>query len=53
MQNSYLQELIQKIKKRRKKIVYAEDLKKTIATLMQNDYSDTKAYKLMYYLKSK
>lgn len=53
MKNSYLQELISKIKKRRKKILYADDLKKIIHSLMKAEYTDTKAYKLIYYLKSK
>lgn len=53
MRNSYLQDLIQKLKKRNHKIIYADKLKQVIAWLMKDEYSDTKAYKLIYYLKNK
>lgn len=51
--NSYLAELIQKLKKRRHKIIYSDDLKKIIAKIMKEEYTDKRAYKLIYYLKNK
>lgn len=53
MQNSYLQEFAKKLLKKRKKIVYADQVKKVAAKVMKDDYSDTKTYKLIYYLKNR
>ncbi len=53
MKNSYLHEVATVLKKRRKKIIYADDLKTLIEKIMGPTYSQTKAYKLIYYLKNK
>lgn len=53
MKNSHLHEVAQQLKKWRKKIIYADDLKTLISKIMWTTYSDTKAYKLIYYLKNK
>ena len=53
MRNSYLQDLIKKIIKKQWKLIYSTELKKMISTLMKNSYTDTKAYKLIYYLKNR
>ncbi len=51
--NSYLAELVNKLKKRRHKIIYSDDLKSIIKKTMKAKYTDKKAYKLIYYLKNK
>ncbi len=53
MKNSYLHEVASVLKKWRKKIIYADDLKTLIEKIMWATYSQTKAYKLIYYLKNK
>ena len=53
MKNSYLQSLIKKIEKKTRKLIYSDELKSLIKNLMQENYHDTKAYKLIYYLKNK
>ena len=53
MRNTYLQSVIKKLKKRHNKIIYADELKALIEKLMKEEYSDTRAYKLIYYLKNK
>lgn len=51
--NSYLAELVKRLKKRRHKIIYSHELKGIIKKVMKSEYTDKKAYKLMYYLKNK
>lgn len=51
--NSYLADVIQKLKKYRHKIMYSHDLKALIKKVMKLEYTDKRAYKLVYYLKNK
>ena len=51
--NSYLAELVKKLRKLRHKIIYSKDLKNIIQKTMKSEYTDKKAYKLIYYLKNK
>ncbi len=51
--NSYLAELIKKLKKWRHKIIYSDNLKSIIEKTMKDEYTHKKAYKLIYYLKNK
>lgn len=51
--NSYLAELVKKLKRWRHKIIYSHELKTIIKKTMNSEYTDKKAYKLMYYLKNK
>jgi len=51
--NSYLAELIKKLRKRRHKIIYSDNLKAIIKKIMKSEYTDKRAYKLVYYLKNK
>lgn len=53
MRNTYLQKVIQKIIKKQKKILYSKEIKKLIQDIMQEAYTDSKAYKIIYYLKNK
>lgn len=53
MRNSYLQELAKKIEKKNGKLLYSHEIKKMISSLMKDEYTDTKAYKLIYYLKNR
>lgn len=53
MRNSYLQSLIKKVEKMKGKLIYSDKLKSIIKHLMKENYHDTKAYKLIYYLKNK
>lgn len=41
------------MQKKRGKIIYAEEVKQIISQIMKEAYSDTKAYKIIYYLKNK
>jgi len=53
MKNSYLQPISKLLSKRAKKIIYADELKALIERVMKDQYSDKKAYKLIYHLKNK
>lgn len=53
MRNTYLQSLIKKISKKRGKLIYSDELKTLSRALMGKQYSNAKAYKLIYYLKNK
>jgi hypothetical protein len=51
--NSYLAELAKKLKKWRHKIMYSHEIKTLAKKIMWAEYTDKKAYKLVYYLKNK
>ena len=51
--NSYLADVIKSLKKYRKKILFSQDLKSLIKKAMKSEYTDKRAYKLVYYLKNK
>lgn len=53
MRNSYLQPIADKLQRRSKKIIYVDSLKKLIESVMKEQYSDKKAYKIIYHLKNK
>lgn len=53
MKNSYLQPIGKILTKRSKKVIYADELKGVIGRVMKDQYSDKKAYKLIYHLKNK
>lgn len=53
MKNTHLQIVTKKLSKWRKKIIYADELKSLIAKVLGDNYTDTKAYKFIYYLKNR
>jgi hypothetical protein len=53
MKNKYLPEVIKKITKRSKKIISSEEIKKLIESVLGDQYLDTRAYKILYYLKKR
>lgn len=53
MRNNQLQQVIKGLLKWRKKIIYSTPLKAMIADVLGEDYTDTKAYKFLYYLKNR
>ncbi len=53
MRNSYLQPVADKLQKRSNKIIYIDELKAVIKTIMADQYTDQRAYKLIYHLKNK
>jgi surfactin synthase thioesterase subunit len=53
MKNQFLPEIIKKITSRKKKIITSDEIKSLIESIMKADYQDTRAYKIIYYLKKK
>lgn len=53
MKNIHLPQIIKKLKRRTKKIIYIDALKSVIQEVMGEDYLDKRAYKILYYLKKK
>ena len=53
MRNKFIEPVIKKLTKRSKKICTTVELKTILSTLMWDEYADTKAYKIIYYLKNK
>lgn len=53
MKNIYLPQIIRKLKRRTKKIIYIDSLKSVIQEVMGEEYLDKRAYKILYYLKKK
>ncbi len=53
MKNSYLQPVAKKLQKRSNKIIYADWLKDVIKSIMKENYTDKRAYKIIYHLKNK
>lgn len=53
MKNVHLPQIIKKLKRRSKKIIYIDALKNTIEEVMGEEYLDKRAYKILYYLKKK
>jgi len=53
MKNSYLQPVASKLQKRSNKIIYADWLKWVIESVMKENYTDKRAYKIIYHLKNK
>lgn len=53
MRNSYLQPIANKLQKRSNKIIYADKLKAVIESVMEENYTDKRAYKIIYHLKNK
>lgn len=53
MKNKFLPEIIAKISKRSRKIISSDEIKKLIHSVLKDEYADTRAYKILYYLKKK
>jgi len=53
MRNKYFNNVVKKVLKHRWKLIDLTKLKKNIENILADDYSDQKAYKMVYYLKNR
>jgi hypothetical protein len=53
MRNKYFNNVVKKVLKYRGKLIDLSKLKKNIESILAEDYSDQKAYKMVYYLKNR
>ena len=53
MKNMYFDTVVKKLWKHRNKIIEIEKIKKIIENILDTDYSEKKAYKMIYYLKNR
>ena len=53
MKNQHLPSIIKKITRRSNKIFTSIEIKKTIQSVVLDEYTDKRAYKIIYYLKKK
>lgn len=52
-QTSYFNTVVKKLKKYRGKVITIQNIKNIVHSIIDDTYSDKKAYKIVYYLKTK
>ncbi|UFX82649.1 hypothetical protein [Candidatus Absconditicoccus praedator] len=53
MKNTYFNNVVKKILKSKNKIVSTQKIKKIVQNILDTNYNDSKAYKIIYYLKNR